>query len=34
MECSFVDDETAYLPSSLIIKCQNEDLESLIRGLR
>ena len=27
MECSFVDDETAFLPSSLIIKCQNEDLE-------
>lgn len=27
MECSFVDDETAYLPSSLIIKCQNEYLE-------
>jgi len=26
MECSFVDDETAFLPSSLIIKCQNEDL--------
>jgi hypothetical protein len=27
MECSFVDDETAFLPSSLIIKCQNENLE-------
>jgi hypothetical protein len=27
MECSFVDDETSFLPSSLIIKCQNEDLE-------
>jgi len=27
MECSFVDDETAFLPSSLIIKCQNEALE-------
>ena len=27
MECAFVDDETAFLPSSLIIKCQNEDLE-------
>jgi len=27
MECSFVDDETAFLPSSLIIKCQNEELE-------
>jgi phage FluMu gp28-like protein len=27
MECSFVDDETAFLPSSLIIKCQNEGLE-------
>lgn len=24
MECAFVDDETAFLPSSLIIKCQNE----------
>ena len=27
MECAFVDDETAFLPSSLIIKCQNEELE-------
>jgi hypothetical protein len=27
MECTFVDDETSFLPSSLIIKCQNEDLE-------
>jgi hypothetical protein len=27
MECSFIDDETAFLPSSLIIKCQNEALE-------
>jgi len=27
MECAFVDDETAFLPSSLIIKCQNECLE-------
>ncbi|MDH5483360.1 MAG: terminase family protein [Candidatus Bathyarchaeota archaeon] len=27
MESSFVDDETAFLPSSLIIKCQNESLE-------
>jgi len=27
MECAFVNDETAFLPSSLIIKCQNEDLE-------
>jgi len=27
MECAFVDDETAFLPSSLIIKCQNEMLE-------
>ncbi len=26
MECSFVDDETAFLPSSLIIKCQNEEM--------
>jgi phage FluMu gp28-like protein len=26
MECAFVDDETAFLPSSLIIKCQNEEL--------
>jgi hypothetical protein len=37
MECTFVDDETSFLPSSLIIKCQNEDLEfaefeSNIRG--
>ena len=27
MESAFVDDETAFLPSSLIIKCQNEGLE-------
>ena len=27
MECAFVDDEIAFLPSSLIIKCQNEELE-------
>lgn len=27
MECAFVDDETAFLPSNLIIKCQNEELE-------
>ena len=27
MECAFVDDETAFLPSSLIIKCQNDELE-------
>jgi phage FluMu gp28-like protein len=27
MECVFVSDETAFLPSSLIIKCQNEGLE-------
>lgn len=27
MESAFVDDEVAFLPSSLIIKCQNEDLE-------
>lgn len=27
MESSFVDDESAFLPSSLIIKCQNEKLE-------
>ena len=27
MESAFVDDEIAFLPSSLIIKCQNEDLE-------
>jgi hypothetical protein len=38
MECTFVDDETSFLPSSLIIKCQNEDLEFAefeqnIRGL-
>lgn len=26
-ECAFVDDETASLPSSLIIRCQNEELE-------
>ena len=26
MESSFVDDETAFLPSSLIIKCQNDEL--------
>jgi len=26
MEASFVDDETAFLPSSLIVKCQNEEL--------
>jgi phage FluMu gp28-like protein len=26
MECAFVDDESAFLPSSLIIKCQNEML--------
>jgi hypothetical protein len=26
MESSFVDDETSFLPSSLIIKCQNEEL--------
>jgi phage FluMu gp28-like protein len=26
-EALFADDETAFLPSSLIIKCQNEDLE-------
>jgi hypothetical protein len=26
MESSFVDDETAFLPSSLIIRCQNDDL--------
>ena len=26
MECAFVDDQTAFLPSSLIIKCQNEQL--------
>ncbi len=27
MECAFVDDESAFLPSSLIIKCQNEELD-------
>lgn len=27
MECAFVSDEAAFLPSSLIIKCQNELLE-------
>jgi phage FluMu gp28-like protein len=27
MESSFVDDETAFFPSSLIIKCQNDQLE-------
>ncbi|MCW3981735.1 MAG: terminase family protein [Candidatus Bathyarchaeota archaeon] len=27
MECGFVSDETAFLPSSLIIKCQNDLLE-------
>jgi phage FluMu gp28-like protein len=27
MESSFVDDEIAFLPSSLIVRCQNEDLE-------
>ena len=27
MECTFVDDESAFLPSSLIIKCQNEQLQ-------
>lgn len=27
MECAFVADETAFLPSSLIIKCQNKDLD-------
>jgi len=27
MESSFVDDETAFLPSSLIIKCQNDQLD-------
>lgn len=27
MESSFVDDETSFLPSSLIIRCQNEQLE-------
>jgi len=26
MESSFVDDETAFLPSNLIIRCQNDDL--------
>lgn len=29
MESSFVDDETAFLPSSLIIKCQNDQLSFL-----
>jgi hypothetical protein len=29
MESSFVDDEISFLPSSLIIKCQNEDLNFL-----
>lgn len=37
MECAFVSDETAFLPSSLIIKCQNEELdlatfEQLVKG--
>jgi len=37
MECAFVSDETAFLPSSLIIKCQNEELdlapfEQLVEG--
>jgi len=27
MECAFVDDESAFLPSSLIIKCQNDMLQ-------
>ena len=27
MECAFVSDEVAFLPSSLIIKCQNQQLE-------
>jgi len=27
MECAFVDDELSFLPSSLIIRCQSEDLE-------
>lgn len=27
MESAFVDDETAFLPSSLIIKCQNDELD-------
>ncbi len=27
MECAFVSDEMAFLPSSLIIKCQNEELQ-------
>lgn len=27
MESSFVDDETAFLPSSLIIRCQNDELD-------
>lgn len=29
MECAFIDDESAFLPSSLIIKCQNEALNFL-----
>jgi len=37
MECAFVSDETAFLPSSLIVKCQNHDLdfakfEDLVEG--
>lgn len=37
MECEFVSDETAFLPSSLIVKCQNADLdfarfEDLVEG--
>jgi phage FluMu gp28-like protein len=37
MESEFVDDETSFLPSSLIIKCQNSDLgfakfEDLVEG--
>lgn len=27
MECAFVDDETAFLPAALIVKCQNENVE-------
>lgn len=27
MECAFVSDETAFLPSSLIVKCQNHSIE-------
>lgn len=27
MDCAFVSDETSFLPSSLIIKCQNSDLD-------